>query len=571
MPFTTSDYIITRLAQQNVEAVFGVPAVYCAPVFEAAANAANFRAVVTSSDLVAGYAADGYARTRGLSAVSVAYGVGTLSLLNAIAGAYIERSPVVVINGGPSQARIDQLNNTGILFSHSMGRPHSDLEAFRPFTCFAERATSQPGLPALIDRAIAAAVTKKHPVYLEIPQVWLGATCPRPTAPLNVSVPPGTAEATARRLLTEIRNAQQPLLIVGIEIQRYKLAAAVQSVIRKLSLRWATTLLAKSTLPESDPGFLGVFNGEHAPSALLAAIRSSDLVVALGAVFGSGHASTMVPKIASTIRFWDNQVFWRRGDRPEPVPITHLVSFLDRLPLSDARTPRSKRYARLSKAKFKSEGEVVWDGDAKLVRAPSSRAADPTPVPSGLSYDALFQVIAEPSFLDSSMTIVADTFLGIYPAAKLKMPAQDSFVASALWASIGHSLAAAVGVAVPGGKRPVVICGDGGAQMVMEALSTMVAQAERRIVVLVDNGLYGYEQYLLKRSYYASSSEPPLPYAVLGRWDYVATAKAMGVSFARTADSAATLRAALSAAKAFNAGPAFVHAVVRSRSLPSGL
>jgi len=162
MPFTTSDYIITRLAQQNVEAIFGVPAVYCAPVFEAAANTANFRVVVTSSDLVAGYAADGYARTRGLSAVSVAYGVGTLSLLNAVAGAYIERSPVVVINGGPSQARIDQQNNTGILFSHSMGQPHSDLEAFRPFTCFAERATSQAGLPALIDRAIVAALTKKH-------------------------------------------------------------------------------------------------------------------------------------------------------------------------------------------------------------------------------------------------------------------------------------------------------------------------------------------------------------------------------------------------------------------------
>jgi thiamine pyrophosphate-dependent acetolactate synthase large subunit-like protein len=126
MPFTTSDYIITRLAQQNVEAIFGVPAVYCAPVFEAAANTANFRVVVTSSDLVAGYAADGYARTLGLSAVSVAYGVGTLSLLNAVAGAYIERSPVVVINGGPSQARIDQQNNTGILFSHSMGQPHSN-------------------------------------------------------------------------------------------------------------------------------------------------------------------------------------------------------------------------------------------------------------------------------------------------------------------------------------------------------------------------------------------------------------------------------------------------------------
>jgi indolepyruvate decarboxylase len=64
-----------------------VPVAYCAPLFDAAA-AHGMRSVVTTSDLEAGCAADGYASTKGLSAVSVASGVSTWSMINAIAGAF---------------------------------------------------------------------------------------------------------------------------------------------------------------------------------------------------------------------------------------------------------------------------------------------------------------------------------------------------------------------------------------------------------------------------------------------------------------------------------------------------
>src|SRR6202158_36538 len=107
--FTVADYILKRLSEQHVDTLFGVPAAYCAPLFEAA-GAHGLTSVVTASDLEAGYAADGYARTKGLGAVSVAYGVGTLSMINAIAGAYVERSPVVVINGGPTSQNLTNLH-----------------------------------------------------------------------------------------------------------------------------------------------------------------------------------------------------------------------------------------------------------------------------------------------------------------------------------------------------------------------------------------------------------------------------------------------------------------------------
>lgn len=574
---TTADYIIARLRQLNVEALFGVPAVYCAAIFAAADRAPGFRTVVTSSDLEAGYAADAYARVRGLSAVSVAYGVGTLSLLNAVAGAYIERSPMVVINGGPTPGNVAVQTDKGILFSHSMGRPHSDLEAFRPFTAFCERVTATASVRGKIDQAIVTALSTKHPVYLEISQDVLAAQCPPPpAAALKPSIPAGVAVRRAKDTVGLIKAASKPVLIIDIEVQRHGLASKVLSIIDKLQLPWVTTLLARSTLPERHPLFLGVFNGEKAASPVKDAIRNADLVVALGAVFGSGHAGIMLPKHTQTIRTWDGNIFWL-GAPAEAVGFPQYAEALDQqtsiAPASDVAKARGSKGLT-----FKEFGESAWDGD-RGTAIPASHSSMrpglvPTPVPNGLTYKQLFDTINEPAFLDASFTVIPDTFLGIYAAASpamLRMPGTDCFLNSALWASIGHSVGAGVGAAIPGEKRPLVICGDGGFQMTAQALSTMARLGMNAVVIVVDNGLYGYEQWLLDRSYYQSATDPPLAYAQISRWAYTDLAVAMGVRSASKADTVALLRTALATAKAHAGGPSLIHAVVQSRSLPPGL
>ena len=137
MPYLIADYVIERLMQQNVEApVRGARRLRRGAVRGRGPRehpARPFHTVVNSSDLEAGYAADGYARVRGLSAVSVSYGVGTLSLVNAVAGAYIERSPVVCSTAGRRRRTSTTRTRTGVLFSHSMGRPHLDMEAFSSY------------------------------------------------------------------------------------------------------------------------------------------------------------------------------------------------------------------------------------------------------------------------------------------------------------------------------------------------------------------------------------------------------------------------------------------------------
>jgi indolepyruvate decarboxylase len=130
--FTVADYIVRRLAEQHVDILFGVPGAYCSPLFDVAIRQ-GMRTVVTASDLEAGYAADGYARIKGgLGATAVAYGVGALS--NAIAGAFVERSPMVVVDGGPTPGALSNLHQFDVVPSHSIGQHATDLSAYKLVT-----------------------------------------------------------------------------------------------------------------------------------------------------------------------------------------------------------------------------------------------------------------------------------------------------------------------------------------------------------------------------------------------------------------------------------------------------
>ena len=93
--FTVADYLLTRLEQLKVTEVFQIPGDYVKNFTQALEYFDGIETIGTSNELDASYAADAYARTRGLGAVSLQFGVSTFSALNAIAGAKIERfSPV---------------------------------------------------------------------------------------------------------------------------------------------------------------------------------------------------------------------------------------------------------------------------------------------------------------------------------------------------------------------------------------------------------------------------------------------------------------------------------------------
>jgi len=97
----------------------------------------------------------------------------------------------------------------------------------------------------------------------------------------------------------------------------------------------------------------------------------------------------------------------------------------------------------------------------------------------------------------------------------------------------------------------------------------MARYGRNPIIVLIANGIYGFEQFLLDRTYFnTNSTTPARPYAVISQWDFVTFAKSLGVPCAKAVSTAADLDAELATAKA-RPGPCLIVAQVPPRGLPT--
>jgi indolepyruvate decarboxylase len=185
-----------------------------------------------------------------------------------------------------------------------------------------------------------------------------------------------------------------------------------------------------------------------------------------------------------------------------------------------------------------------------------------------LTYKQVFERIG--AALDDTWITIPDTFLGTYSAANLPVKGRDAFLCSAVWASIGHSVAAAVGASFGSSRRPLVICGDGGFHMTAQALSTMVQNGRNPVTVVIANGIYGFEQFLVDPSFFTNPANLPRPYVVLNQWDFVKVGGGFGLQSVQAVNTATALDAALAAAKS-GSGPALIIAQVNSHDLPGEL
>ena len=131
---------------------------------------ARWRSSTTTREDCAGFAADAYARVHGMGAVCVTYCVGGLSLCNSVAGAYAEKSPVVVITGSPGLN--ERLNNP--LLHHRVRDFRTQYDVFEKL-CIAGTELNDPLIAFHeIDRVLHAAASYKRPVYIEIPRDMVG-------------------------------------------------------------------------------------------------------------------------------------------------------------------------------------------------------------------------------------------------------------------------------------------------------------------------------------------------------------------------------------------------------------
>ncbi|MCA9062544.1 MAG: alpha-keto acid decarboxylase family protein, partial [Planctomycetaceae bacterium] len=221
---TIGGYLIHRLQEIGVRDIFGIPGDFVLQ-FYGMLEESPIRVVGTTSEACAGYAADGYARINGIGAVCVTYCVGGLSLCNAVAGAYAEKSPVVVISGSPGMEE----RRTDPLLHHRVRDFSTQREVFEKITVAS--ASLEDGLTAFreIDRCLQACQRYKRPVFLEIPRdrvLTRSVYDHRPADNAPVSDPAALHEAISETRKA-ISAARKPVIIAGVEIHRFGLREQV--------------------------------------------------------------------------------------------------------------------------------------------------------------------------------------------------------------------------------------------------------------------------------------------------------------------------------------------------------
>jgi indolepyruvate decarboxylase len=468
-PTTIGRYLVDRLHALGIGHVFGIPGDYVLSLYKLIDESPIELVGVTREDC-AGFAADAYARLRGLGCVCATYCAGGLSMCNSIAGAYAEKSPVIVLSGSPGLSERER----NPLLHHKVKGFETQFEVFEkitvasavlddPFTAFNE-----------IDQVLDAAVRYKRPVYLEIPrdQVQARQMSPHRTPP---GLPPSDPD-TLREALDEasamLTAAKRPMILADVEIHRFGLQDELIALAEHTGMPIATTILGKSVVSEGHPLFAGVYEGAMGRDEVTEFVESADCLLMLGCFLTDINLGIFTAKLELS-RCIDatSEDLRIRHHHYRDVRLDDFVRGLRARNLSVARTPIPRRPGLLATP-------WVASPDAPMVSA------------------RLFARLN--ALIDPNMTVIADIGDSLFGSADMAMSRHTEFVSPAYYTSMGFAVPAAVGVGKANpGSRVLVIVGDGAFQMTGMELSTIARHGLNPIVIVLNNHGYTTERFLL--------------------------------------------------------------------------
>lgn len=555
--FTVADYLLTRLLQLGVTDVFQIPGDYVKHFTQALEHFKGIKTIGAANELDAGYAADAYARTRGLSAISLQYGVSTFSALNAIAGAYVERSPIVVISAcpGADARQIGSMYN--VLFHHSTGNLSADEEILSHVTVAAHTLSSSEGAAEKIDTLLTAALTYKRPVYIACyKEVW-GEPCEKPSnKPLKayeLKSEPAALNNAVNQAWQQITAAKKPMIFAGVGILRHGLSPLLQKLIDVSGMLYTTTSLGKTVLDEKGNKFIGTYSDAASISSVTTQVQNADCFLTLGTIITDDYLWFVENKFADMVLCTTEETrvgyFTYEG--------VALKDFMEALI-----------------ARFKSDKKYPL----KVQAPPMPKYPEPWKSNSDPKYDKQPEVITFNRFFQHSMKFLDDNKLmdktvftlgvssALYVSTNVVGMSQNSFVNSAAWQCIGFETGAALGAQLGSGKRAWCIAGDGGFMMVCQSLSTLARNKQDAVIFVMSNHVYAIEQvYVDMNSFKPSGTFDS--FDILPHWDYVALAKGFGAEGYRVT-TVTELNKVLSTLKKRGNKPVLVEVVIPEKDLP---
>lgn len=457
-------FLFEYLYRRGVRHSFGIPGDFVLPTFTWLEKS-KIQSITMTHEPSAGFAADAYSRINGIGLVCVTYCVGGLNVLNAIAGAYAEKSPVVVVSGAPGRKdrEKDPLLHHKIKTFETQRRIYDEVTVASTVLLDEQRAASE------IVRCVEACLRHKRPVYIEVPHDIVDREIPVTgiSAPAPEESDPHTLNAALNETLSLIRAANKPVILAGVELARYRTARLVVRMAERMNIPIAADLLSKSAVPENHPLYIGVYGGamssdEHVRKY----VESADLVLMLGTFITDMSMGFYTAKL----------------DRGRTVLATS-----ERVNI---------RYHRYDSIQFRDflESLAAAKITHKHFKHPNPHAL-PKPLKKTersrrLTMVDVFRILS--LHLDERCCVVADIGDAIFGAVGIRSARQAQFIAPAYYMSMGFAVPASIGVALASKKlRPYVLVGDGAFQMTGVEISTIVRLGLNPIIIVLNNDGYG--------------------------------------------------------------------------------
>ncbi len=502
-----TESLLHALKAHGASRIFGIPGDFALPFFRIIEQSAILPLHTLSHEPSLGFAADAAARVNcALGVAAVTYGAGALNMVNAVASAYAEKSPLVVLSGGPGRGEA----RSGLLLHHQVQTLDSQRQIFQHITCDQVCLDDAARAPSDMARVLASCLRNSRPVYIELPRDMVTVDClPVPALP-TLPVDPDKLDACVDEILARLAKATSPVLMVGVEVRRFGLEDKVAELARRLALPVVTSFMGRGLLAQADAPLMGTYMGVAGLPEVTQLVESSDALFLLGVIVCDTNFAVSEKSIdmRKTILAFDAEVSIGHHTYSQ-VPMAALV---DHMLL---RLEASQRRATVARQAYPRDLEA--DGGQVTPRDIATAVND---------------LMAT----HGRMPMACDVGDCLFTAMDIE---HTALVAPGYYATMGFGIPAGLGLQAETGQRPLILVGDGAFQMTGWELGNGRRYGWDPIVLVLNNASWG-----MLRTF-----QPESQFTDLDEWDFSAMAAGMGGDGVRVR-TRAQLKAALDRAMA---------------------
>ena len=501
-----AEQLLLALKRYGAKEIFGIPGDFVLPFFKEIEAYGILPLYTLSHEPAIGFAADAAGRYHGtLGVACITYGAGALNMINPIATAYAEKSPLVVISGAPSLAE----RGRDMSLHHQVKHLDSQMMIMREVTCAQCVLDDPQTAPQEIARVLQAARDLSRPVYIELPRDMSSVMMEEVSAHRLPNQNHAAAKAAAKDTMQFLKLAKAPALLLGVEVRRFNLEDKVAKLATRLGVPVATTFMARGILAGHPSLDVKTYIGLAGPQSSRQFVEASDGLLMLGVIMSDTNFGVSARQIKATNRVLAvDQTIHHEHHSFSDIP---LNAFIDAL--LDEAEPLS---VVAPSASLKGNENAIE-------------------LNSPITPEAVAETVS--CFFDSHgpMPIASDMGDCLFTAMDIN---HAELLAPGYYATMGTGIPFGIGLEVASAKRPLVLVGDGAFQMTGWELGNCKRLGLAPIVLVFNNRAWG----MLK------AFQSDTAYNDLDEWNFAQIAETLGGK-GRRVSTPATLLHALEEAK----------------------